>query len=348
MSSNVILKCDSLSKMYGVVPAVRDISFTLKQHEFLSILGPSGCGKSTALRMIAGFEEPSGGTIHLNGQEVSRPGNVLPPQKRQIGMVFQDIALFPHLSIAENIVFGLNAPKAEKQARLQEMLELIGLKNIADKMPHMISGGEQQRVAIARALAPSPQMILLDEPFSSLDYQLRVQLRTQIRDILKKEKVSTILVTHDQEEAYIFSDRMLVFNQGQLIQEGKAAEIYHNPVNPWVASFVGDANFLSFQSVLPLMDSECANIEIIQKKPDAPGQLMFRPEDVTIKKANGVPANGTIHQIDFSGDQQILRILLSDGSPVQIRTSSRQSWEPEEAVTLRIDHSILFQSPQKH
>ncbi|MDP6731081.1 MAG: ABC transporter ATP-binding protein, partial [SAR324 cluster bacterium] len=196
------------------------------------------------LRLIAGLENPDRGTVSLFGTEISSPRRMLPPEKRRFGMVFQDFALFPHMSVSANIAYGVRGSKAEKQSRVAELLELINLPHLAGQMPHQLSGGEQQRVAVARSLAPRPRLILLDEPFSNLDYQLRVKLRRDIRDLLRQQGVASLLVTHDQNEAITFSERMLLMNGGMLIQNGKPSEIYRYPKTLWAARFVGEANLL--------------------------------------------------------------------------------------------------------
>ncbi len=337
-----ILTCQSITKRFGSIVAVNDLDLELRHHEFLAILGPSGCGKSTALRMIAGFESTDSGRITLQNKQVSGPNCLVPPQQRNLGMVFQDLALFPHLSVAQNIMFGLNGSKETKQKRLKQMLELIGLQDSAAKMPHMISGGEQQRVAIARALAPSPELILLDEPFSSLDYQLRVQLRKDIRNMLRKEQVSAILVTHDQEEAFIFADQMIVIHQGRVMQKGTPSEIYHEPANPWVAAFVGEANFLPYAFGKNFLMPETPLINQVQSVEEATSQLMVRPEDISVERSNSSNADGLIRYIDFSGDQQILKIKLFPDTLIQARVSSRQLWNAEDYIQVRFHHCTLF------
>ena len=322
--------------------AVKNLDLQLHQSEYLAILGPSGCGKSTILRMIAGFETTDSGKILLQNKVVSQPGYLLPPQNRALGMVFQDIALFPHLNISQNITFGLTGSKDAIQNRLQQMLELIGLEDIASKMPHTISGGEQQRVAIARALAPSPKLILMDEPFSSLDYQLRVQLRQDVRDMLHKENVSTILVTHDQDEAFIFADRMIVINQGEVIQEGTPAQIYHSPQNPWVAAFVGEANFLPYTFGKAFFSPQVTFKDLTGNTSQDSSQLMVRPEDVIVKKATPEKAHGVIRYIDFSGNQQFLKIKLFPDTFLQVCVSSKEIWRPEDPICIDIHHCILF------
>ncbi len=322
--------------------AVRNLSLHLQQSEYLAILGPSGCGKSTALRMIAGFETVDSGKILLQNKVVSQPGYMLPPQSRAFGMVFQDIALFPHLNISQNITFGLKGSKGAIQKRLEQMLDLIGLENIASKMPHTISGGEQQRVAIARALAPSPKLILMDEPFSSLDYQLRVQLRQDVRNMLRQENVSTILVTHDQDEAFVFADRMLVINQGEVIQAGTPSEIYHHPQSPWVAAFVGEANFLPYAFGKAFFSPQSTFEDLTENAAHDSSQLMVRPEDMTVEQATPEEAHGVIRYIDFSGNQQFLKIELFPDSLIQVCVSSKETWRPEDHVCVDIHHYLLF------
>ncbi|MDC0152377.1 ABC transporter ATP-binding protein, partial [Deltaproteobacteria bacterium] len=242
-----MIECRNLTKSYGVLEAVSDFSLHLEEHEFLSILGPSGCGKSTLLRLIAGLEVPSRGQVLLEKREISGEKIILPPERRKFGMIFQDFALFPHLSIEKNIAYGVNGSRSEKQKRVVELLKLVSLQHLASKMPHQISGGEQQRIAVARALAPRPRLILMDEPFSNLDYQFRLQLRREIRGILKHEGVATILVTHDQVEAITFSERVLLMHKGKLVQAGTPEEIYQQPQTLWASSFVGEANHLSVE-----------------------------------------------------------------------------------------------------
>jgi iron(III) transport system ATP-binding protein len=254
--------------------AVANLSLTVQEGELLSLLGPSGCGKTTLLRLIAGFEQPQTGLISLAGSEVSCPQCNLPPEQRQVGMVFQDYALFPHLTVVENIAFGLTAPRysspgksnprerslwtqiravlprqslLEYRYRIEAMLELVGLQGLENRYPHQLSGGQQQRVALARALAPQPRLILLDEPLSNLDIQVRLHLRQELRQILKQAGTTAILVTHDQEEALAISDRIAVMYRGHLEQVGEPQQVYEHPATRFVAEFVTQANFLPLQ-----------------------------------------------------------------------------------------------------
>ncbi|MFM7717006.1 MAG: ABC transporter ATP-binding protein, partial [Microcystis sp.] len=251
MKKSVILRLSEVNKRFPAFPtlAVDNISFSLTEGEILGLLGPSGCGKTTLLRMIAGFEKPSQGVIELGGRIVADEKTFIPPEKRNTGMVFQDYALFPHLTIAENIAFGLKN-SGEKlssraiNARVAETLDLVGLQGLEKRYPHQLSGGQQQRVALARALAPKPSLILLDEPLSNLDVQVRQRLRHEIRHILKATGISAIFVTHDREEAMVISDTIAVICQGKLEQINNPEEIYSHPASRFVAEFVTQANFL--------------------------------------------------------------------------------------------------------
>lgn len=252
MERAVILALEGVTKQFAKTeaPAVREISLRLYQGDLLGLLGPSGCGKTTLLRMIAGFEQPTAGSIVLAENVVATPDRSLPPEKRTVGMVFQDYALFPHLSVAENVGFGLAKlalSVGQRKERIREAIDLVGLAGLEKRYPHQLSGGQQQRVALARALAPQPQLILLDEPLSNLDVQVRLRLRQEIRHILKQTGISGVFVTHDQEEALSMCDRVAVLRAGQLEQWGTPEEIYGQPATRFVAEFVTQANFLAAQ-----------------------------------------------------------------------------------------------------
>lgn len=253
MTQAWILQLEGVTKQFSrtVPPAVSDVKLTLSQGDLLCLLGPSGCGKTTLLRLIAGFEHPQAGTIDINGQRVAGSGRWLPPEQRGIGMVFQDYALFPHLTVAKNIAFGLqHASKRHKRtirARVSDAIALVGLQGLENRYPHELSGGQQQRVALARALAPRPALVLLDEPLSNLDVQVRLRLRQELREILKSAGASGILVTHDREEALSIADQVAVMQEGRLEQVGTPEQIYSNPKSRFVAEFVTQANFLPAQ-----------------------------------------------------------------------------------------------------
>src|SRR6266851_4585522 len=237
------LEINDLRKVFGPISVVQNFALAVERGEFVSFLGPSGCGKTTTLRMVAGFEQPSSGTIRINGQDVTG----LRPNQRNVGMVFQSYALFPNMTVAENVGFGLKVakrPAAEIRARVEEMLALIRLPALAGRYPYQLSGGQQQRVALARAIAIKPKVLLLDEPLSALDAKIRVSLREEIRSVQRSLGITTIYVTHDQEEALSMSDRIVVMNEGRIEQIGTPFEIYNFPRTRFVASFVGTLNIL--------------------------------------------------------------------------------------------------------
>lgn len=240
-----LLTLDNLACSYHQQAVVKDLSLELAAGEIACLLGPSGCGKTTTLRAIAGLEPVTGGSIHIQGRQVSSRSRQLPPEKRGLGMVFQEHALFPHLTVADNVAFGLRKqPREQQRLRVSECLERVRLSGMEDRYPHELSGGQQQRVALARALAPRPALLLLDEPFASLDLDLRRALARELGDILRQENVTALLVTHDQEEAFALADRVGVMHQGQLEQWDTPYNIYHAPANRFVAEFAGYGSFL--------------------------------------------------------------------------------------------------------
>ncbi|MDQ2673409.1 MAG: ABC transporter ATP-binding protein [Chloroflexota bacterium] len=239
------LRTLQLTKRFGEIVAVDGVDLDVRRGEFLGVLGPSGCGKTTLLRLVAGFERPDGGGIEIDGRAVAGPRRHVPPEDRRIGMVFQESALFPHLDVAGNIGFGLE--RRGRDGRVAELVALVGLAGLQRRMPHELSGGQQQRVALARALAPDPALILLDEPFSSLDATLRAQLRGEVRDILRTAGATTLFVTHDQAEALEISDRVAVMRAGRIEQISTPDELYLRPINRFVAGFVGEANLVPGQ-----------------------------------------------------------------------------------------------------
>jgi len=339
-----MIECRNLTKSYGVLEAVSDFSLHLEEHEFLSILGPSGCGKSTLLRLIAGLEVPSRGQVLLEKREISGEKIILPPERRKFGMIFQDFALFPHLSIEKNIAYGVNGSRSEKQKRVVELLKLISLQHLASKMPHQISGGEQQRIAVARALAPRPRLILMDEPFSNLDYQLRLQLRREIRGILKHEGVATILVTHDQVEAITFSERVLLMQKGKLVQAGTPKEIYQKPQTLWASSFVGEANHLSVEWEKTSLKSPFGFLDVPAEIGKETRILMVRPEDFILVPAPDDEANGIVKTVEFSGAAQTVGVELKSGETIQVSGSPHLLWNLEDPVKITAGRFLCFNS----
>jgi putative spermidine/putrescine transport system ATP-binding protein len=315
----IFLSVKGVRKTFGSTTVVKDFNLDVESGEFVSFLGPSGCGKTTVLRMVAGFEEPSAGAIVIGGRDVTR----LKPNQRNIGMVFQAYALFPNLTVAQNIAFGLKvarAPKAEVDARVREMLALIHLPDLGDRYPYQLSGGQQQRVALARALAPKPKVLLLDEPLSALDAKVRVSLREEIRAIQKNLGITTIFVTHDQEEALSISDRIVVMYNGRAEQVGTPFEIYNRPATRFVASFVGTLNILDAKALDPatgrlaIDGQEVSAARGIASAPGASLAVALRPEAVSL---NGAAADrnrlaGTVEEVNFLGSVVRLRVRVNE------------------------------------
>jgi iron(III) transport system ATP-binding protein len=344
MKRSPIINVDCVSKKFSSksIPALTEVSFELKEGEILGLLGPSGCGKTTLLRIIAGFTEPSSGRVELAGTIVNCPGCWIPPEKRNTGMVFQDYALFPHLTIADNIAFGLrrNLKNNLIKKRVSEVLELVGLTGLEKRYPHELSGGQQQRIALARAIAPQPALILLDEPLSNLDVQVRQRLRSEIRSILKAAGTSAIFVTHDQEEALAISDRIGVMDRGKLEQIGTPEEIYLKPESRFVAEFVTQANFLPAQKKGDFWKTEIAELEIssamVSEYGDR-GDLMLRQEEIIIKP--DAQATTIVRDRQFLGREYRYCLETASGKKLHARTTTIVPVEVGERVRLSVTSS---------
>ena len=307
-NNNSYLQVKNLSKSFGSFEAIKNISIAIKEGEFVCFLGPSGCGKTTLLRCIAGLEIQSAGLVFQKNKDISN----LPPSNRDFGIVFQSYALFPNLSVFSNIAYGLINNKWKKESvknRVDELLNLVNLIDHSKKYPSQLSGGEQQRVALSRALATSPGLLLLDEPLSALDAKVRVFLRKQIRDLQRKLGVTTIMVTHDQEEAQTMADRIFVMKDGEIIQSGTPNEIYTKANSPFIASFIGSMNFIP-AVVLNSSKVRCNNVELscntVSFKQNESVQIAIRPEDIQIKKENSDDniLSANIKEIEFLGSFQ--------------------------------------------
>jgi len=291
------------------VPATAGASLTVLSGEVVALLGPSGCGKSTLLRLIAGFEAPDRGEIRIGGHPVAGPAWV-PPERRNVGMVFQDYALFPHLSVARNVGFGL--PRARRAERVAEVLELVGLPDLGGRYPHELSGGQQQRVALARALAPRPQIVCLDEPWSAIDPMLRATMRLELADILRTAGTTVLLVTHDQEEALALADRVALMRDGAIVQVDAPERLYHEPRDRWSAAFVGAANFLAPGRAATLGCRAC----------DGPGDVLVRPELVLL--APDGAGEGEVVAREFRGHDIVYRVELRDGTALWSQRPSNE------------------------
>jgi len=314
------LELVGLTKTFGATVGVEAVDLAVERGEFVSLLGPSGCGKTTTLRMIAGFEQPTAGRIWVGGEDITARR----PNQRNIGMVFQAYALFPNMTVADNIGFGLKVarrPAAEVRARVSELLALIKLEEMGDRYPHQLSGGQQQRVALARALAIRPQLLLLDEPLSALDAKIRLSLRNEIRAIQRQLGITTLYVTHDQEEALSLSDRVVVMNRGRIEQVGSPFEIYNFPHSHFVASFVGTLNILPAEVVDPDAGIVRAAGQRIAAAPGLPGiaagdrvMLALRPELLTLNRSEGMDNHleGEVETIAFLGSIVRIQVRVQD------------------------------------
>lgn len=300
------LQVQNLTKAYpgGSLPAVRDVSFELPEGKLLSLVGESGSGKTTLLRLLAGLENPDSGTIMLDGRLLSSPATVVPPEQRGIGLVFQHHALFPHLTVEKNIGFGIaRHSRDEREAIIRQLLALVGLAGFEKRYPHELSGGERQRIALARALAPAPRLLLLDEPFSSLDARLRQAVRDDTRAILKERGATALFVTHDTGDALSIADRIVVLKHGELQQDGAPPEVYHAPANAYVASFFGTCNFLPMHS-LPHPSGARILCQVGPPRPmEKPGfGLWVRPEDLELTALeNSDTLAGQVTKVGFHG-----------------------------------------------
>jgi iron(III) transport system ATP-binding protein len=297
-------------------PAVDGLSLHVDQGEILALLGPSGCGKTTTLRIIAGLEAPDSGTVMVRGRTVAGPGQAVPPEDRGVGIVFQDYALFPHLTVAENVSFGLpRLGRDARQTRVSEVLDLVGMSGLEERYPHELSGGQQQRVAVARALAPAPALMLLDEPFSSLDADLRAQTRDEIERILRSTGTTTVFVTHDQEEAFTLADRVGVLQAGRMEQLDTPQQVYHRPATRFVASFVGAADFLPGTVTSEGIVTEVGIFPDADRRETGESvEVMIRPDDISFEPDDGGP--GVITSRHFRGSETVYCIHLPSGHRV--------------------------------
>jgi iron(III) transport system ATP-binding protein len=333
----VAVAASGLARRFGTTEAVRDATLDVRLGELFAILGPSGCGKTTTLRLIAGFERPDAGTLELFGDLVAAPDRFVAPERRGVGMVFQDFALFPHMSVAENVAYGLPRGR-ERAARIAEVLDLTGLAGLGRRTVHELSGGEQQRVAVARALAPRPRLLLLDEPFSNLDPAIRGRVRAELRSIVKAAGTTAILVTHDQEEALSIADRIAFMWGGTVEQVGTPDEIYSSPATVHAAEFIGDANVYR----LPVEAGRVRTPFGDYPAPEgaAHAAVVLRPEELQALPG-GVA--GEVMAREYYGHDQVLHVRLHEGTWVRVRVSphERLGGAGPIALALRSDPLVL-------
>ncbi|TKA90917.1 ABC transporter ATP-binding protein [Halopseudomonas bauzanensis] len=343
--SDIVLELNNLACGYAGHKVVQELSIHLRAGDIGCLLGPSGCGKTTTLRSIAGFEPVSAGEIRLDGQVLSSPTHNVPPEQRRIGMVFQDYALFPHLTVAQNIAFGINK-HPERQRIIGELLELVKLGKLGQRYPHELSGGQQQRVALARALAPEPRLLLLDEPFSNLDGELRRRLSGEVRDILKARGTSAMLVTHDQSEAFAVCDQVGVLREGRLQQWDTPYNLYHEPATPFVASFIGQGYFIRGQLLTP--DTVQTELGVIrgnrayQLPTGSAVDVLLRPDDIVGQEGSSLTA--TVTGKLFLGASTLYRLQLATGSVLEAIFPSHDDHSLGEVLGIRVsaDHLVIF------
>ncbi len=313
-----MIRLEGVTKRFGTVTAVDEAHLCVDRGEIVALLGPSGCGKTTLLRLVAGFERPDGGAVEVAGRTCSGPGTWIAPEERRVGMVFQDYALFPHLTVAENVGFGV--PRRERATRVAELLEIVGLTEQRRRYPHELSGGQQQRVALARALAPSPELVLLDEPWSNVDPFLRETLRAEVAEIFRPLGVTVVLVTHDREEAFSLADRIALMRNGTILQEGTPEELYFSPASRWAAEFVGAANVLSGPVVGGLVETPLGTFPANGSSTHADASVLVRPELLELEPDPAGPAEVVARE--FRGHDVLYRVLLEGVELVSQRPST--------------------------
>ncbi len=319
------LAASGLTKWFGDTVAVDDASLDVREGETMALLGPSGCGKTTLLRAVAGLERPDRGTITVGGETLTGPGVHVPAEQRRIGMVFQDWALFPHMTVARNVAFGLG--KAER-GRVAEMLARVGLSGVADRYPGDLSGGQAQRVALARALAPRPRVLLFDEPFSNLDTELRAHVRSDVAALLAEVGITAVFVTHDQEEAFVVGDRVAVMREGRIVQVGTPSEVYEYPSSPWVATFVGAANVVAGVAAGGAAETVVGPVPIVAGIAGR-CRVVIRPEHLMVGNGD----DGVVEAVEFYGHDTAYDIAL-DGARLQVRGIAAPRFRPGDRVSV--------------
>lgn len=340
--NSIAVQCDAISKLFSRTPAVRNVSLVVEQGEILALLGPSGCGKTTTMRLIAGFEQPDSGQILVGGQMVAGPQTFVPPEQRNVGMVFQNYALFPHMTVAANVAYGLVRGKTT-QERIAEMLTLVGLAGMGKRMPHELSGGQQQRVALARALAPKPQVLLLDEPFSGLDESLRDQVRGDVARILRESGATVIVVTHNQDEALFLGDRVAVMNAGYVEQVARPEDLYLTPATRFVAEFMGSAFFFQGTTQPGGLVTELGFLaQPIDVAWGRTVEVAARPDDLTLIADDAGDAR--VIDATYRGGTYLYHVRLPSGTLVRCEGNHNQYYAPGTAVQVALTpgHPLAF------
>lgn len=355
--AETVLSMHGLTREYSAEQAVQDVSLAVREGELLTLLGPSGCGKTTLLRLLAGLERPSAGEVRIGGETVaSGTGErFVPAEQRDVGLVFQDFALFPHLTVEENVAFGLNDwSAARRDERVDELLALVDLEEHREKSPEALSGGQQQRVALARSLAPEPEVLLLDEPFSNLDVRLRVEMREEVREILKAAGVTAISVTHDQEEALSISDRVAIMHDGRLEQVGTPETVFENPESRFVASFLGRASFLSGRVRGDVVETELGVLDVTQLNGPVDAydgariDVLVRPDDLEARPVSAPRADGKVVHRQYTGPTFVYRVELESGTTVRCLHNHVELFEHNQpvSVSLTADHPLAWYPPR--
>ncbi|MEP5151642.1 ABC transporter ATP-binding protein [Planktotalea sp.] len=350
------LEIRNLTRLFGGAKVVDDVSLSIQPGQVTCLLGPSGCGKSTTLRMIAGVDRQDTGEIWVDGTLICGPHETLPAEQRGIGLMFQDFALFPHLSVADNVAFGLKGARGEKRARVEELLGKVGLMRLIDAYPHQLSGGEQQRVALARALAPRPKIMLMDEPFSGLDNRLRDGIRDETLALLKEEETAVLLVTHEPEEAMRMADEIALMRGGKIVQRGAPYNIYNAPADLEAVGFFSDINIIQSTAHGALADSPFGQFLAPGVEDGADVNIVFRPQHVGIDfdrggkgplptVRDGVAARGRVQRARFMGSESLVEFLMDDDETI-IRATIPNVFLPKAGtplwLTVRRDRCFIF------
>ena len=330
--------CRDLSKEYAGVRALDSFSLAAPEAKVLGLVGPSGSGKTTALRLIAGFERPDRGSVEVAGDVVVDDRTFVPPERRRVGMVFQDFALFPHMSVGDNVSYGLPKGSA-RRGRVADTLDMVGLTGLERRMPHQLSGGEQQRVALARALAPAPAVILLDEPFSNLDAPQRERVRREVRNILIEARATAVFVTHDQEEALAVSDVLAVMRDGRVIQQAAPHELYRRPADRWVARFLGEGEFLSGTVRGGAVDTALGRFQV-DTPLSGPVDVLIRPEHVRLTEDHGGAA--LVVDREFYGHDQLVTLHVDGGRRLLARAGPETIFNPGDHARFEITDVVVF------